>query len=430
MSLSAPLLQTEQQVSVIPNKVDSEGHHYLKVLLLSNKKTKNNWIAPYKRIGDLPKEVKESFLEVPGIPRHDHEYFDKLDSIYKNQGLSREERHKLLRKESQEIQGGYTDYLFDDDPNSPKLYGQYKVMDEAENAYIAKHKRPSTNVFTSPGLSGVYTEDENGTKVYDVNTIRAFHLAFVPVPAFDEEDAMIKGICMNGDSESCREALAYAGTDSPLENVNNTCGCNKSIMSANTPKVEKIADIPSDQGNIPTGDANTATVFKTQPKVEYKIETPVSDAPESEKKKAETPDIMRSQKEIDAENREKELQATIKVLQKKAEEQNNFYLEELLTTHIPRENFKKDEEYDGEKTNLKNFILKYNVSLEDAKWFIRKSVPKTVEVEKKKGDANQYAGYERRNTYNSDEVIKPASSAPTVSGSETGSASKETPILF
>jgi hypothetical protein len=425
MSLSAPL----QQVSVIPNKVDNDGHHYLKVLLLSNKPTKNNWIAPFKRIGDLPKSLLDSYMKVPFINKHDHELYDRLDSILKNSGLDREQRYQKLLQECDLLKSGYIDHIFLDNPDSTTLYGQLKVTDPEENKYIREHGGKETRIkFTSPAISGVYTEDESGLKTYDINTMKAFHLARVPIPAFDEDEAEVKGICFNGNSESCREALAYAGTE-PSENVNNTCGCNKNIMSdITTSKVEKIADIPSNQGPIPTGEANTTTVFKEQPKVNYKIEEPVSDAPKAEiNKQKDSGEIFKSQKEIDAEKREAELQDTIKKLKKQSEEQNNFYLEELLSTHIPRDNFKKDEEYDSEKTNLKNFILKYNVSLEDAKWFIKKSVPKVVEVEKKKGEQNQYAGFERRNTYNSDQVIKPVS-APKESGND--SVQKDVPILF
>lgn len=414
----------QQEVSLIPNKVDKDGHHYLKVLLLSNKVTKNNWIAPFKKIGDLPAALKESFLEVPGVYQHNHELFDKIDEILKKEGKSRDERYQLLRQESSNKKGGYIDFIFDQDPNADVLYGQFKVTDPAENKYIEEHGEPSLR-FTSPAVSGTYVEDDNGVKIYDLDTMKAFHLAFVPIPAFDEQDAMVKGVCKNGNSESCREALAYAGIDqAPSENVNNTCGCNKGIMSANNAQVEKTEVTKTIEEKFPSG--NNIKYAENQPKVEYKIESPVTDAPKGEKPKVqESGEIFKSQKEIDAENREKELQATIKALQKRDEERNNFFLEELLTTHIPRENFQKDEEYDGEKTNLKNFILKYNVSLEDAKWFIKKSVPKTVEVEKKTKDKPQYAGY--NNTYNSDYVVKPASvSAPRTSGV----VDKETPILF
>jgi len=425
-----------QQVSVIPNKVDNEGHHYLKVLLLSNKPTKNKWVAPYKRIGDLPKSLIDSYLNLPFVHKHDHDLYDRLDNILKSSGMDREQRYQKLLHECDQIKGGYIDHVFMNNPNDTALYGQLKVTDPEENKFIREHGGKETRIkFTSPAISGVYNEDENGLKTYDVNTIKAFHLARVPIPAFDEDEAMVKGICFNGSSEACREHLAYAGIDNPSENVNNSCGCSKGIMSDNTTKVEKIADIPSNQGPIPTGEANTTTVFKDQPKVEYKIENPVSDAPLAEieknniKKSTETGEIFKSQKEIDAEREKEELQNTIKKLQKRAEEQNNFYLEELLTTHIPREHFKKDEEYDSEKTNLKNFILKYNVSLEDAKWFIKKSVPKVVEVEgngKKKGEQNQYAGF--NNTYNPDYVVKPTVSSPKSSGND--STGKDVPILF
>lgn len=402
----------QQQVSVIPNKKDEDGNNYLKVLLLSNKLTKNKWIAPYKRIGDLPKELLDSYKEIPGIQGHNHELFDKLDDIFKSEGLTREQRYEKLRQESIKANGGYVDHIFLDNPDATALYGQFKVTSKEENEYINTNKEPS-NHFTSPAISGVYEEDENGIKTYDVNTMRAFHLGFLDKPAFDEEEAQIQGVCINGNSETCREALAYAGDDSstvtPIENVNKTCGCNNNISMTDS-KIETQPSIPSSEGPIPQGE-NTTTVFKNQPEVKYTIEDKVTDSPKGSKSNVteDKGEVFKSQREIDAENREKELQATIQKLQKQSEQQQNFYLDELLVTHIPKEIFKKEEEYEGEKTNIKNFILKYNVSLEDAKWFIKKSVPKTIEVEKKnQKDSNQYAG----TMFNSSAVTKPAFTAP------------------
>src|SRR5688500_5197128 len=219
-TVSSP--QSFQKAEVIPNKVDKDGHHYLKVLLLSNKKTKNNWIAPYKNIGELPKKVLDSFLNVPTISKHDHEFYDQLDETMKKDGLGTEERYQELLKQCNEIKDGYVDFLFLDNPNATALYGQKKVTDPEENKYIEEHGVPS-KIFTSPALSGTYDILEDGTKVYRVDTIRAFHLAGVPIPAFDEDEAMVKGVCKNGNSESCRDYLQYAGVDqvqAPTENVN------------------------------------------------------------------------------------------------------------------------------------------------------------------------------------------------------------------
>jgi hypothetical protein len=207
-------------------------------------------------------------------------------------------------------------------------------------------------------------------------------------------------------------------------------------MSTNqNSKTETVSDIPSNQGPIPTGDQNTTTVFKSQPEVKYTIDKPVSDAPESEQQQnkksnsVSSTEVYKTQKQIDEENEQIRIKEENKKLTKQVQDQFNFFLEELLTTHVPRENFKKDEDYDGEKNNLKAFVLKYNVSLEDAKWFIKKSVPKVVEVEKKKGDQNQYAGF--NNTYNAATVIKPTSSPPKQSGSEESTNNKnDYPIRF
>jgi hypothetical protein len=97
--LSAPFQESE----VISNKVDKDGHHYLKVLLLSNKKTRNNWITPYKRIGDLPKEVIDSFMDLPHIDEHSYPYFIELKKKLEQEGKSSDEVLKTLKEESKNL---------------------------------------------------------------------------------------------------------------------------------------------------------------------------------------------------------------------------------------------------------------------------------------------------------------------------------------
>lgn len=424
-----------QPVSVIPNKVDKDGNHYLKVLLLSNKKTKNNWIAPYKNIGELPQSLIDSYKNLPFIYKHDHELYDKLDNILKSSGLNRDERHNKLLAECSKIKGGYIDHVFNENPKDTALYGQLKIIDKEENDYIKAHGGKETRIkFTSPAMSGTYEEDDTGLKTYILDTMKAFHLARVPVPAFDEDEAMVKGICANGNSESCREALAYAGIDSPTENVNNSCGCNKNIqeMTNQDNSIPTVGD-----KDIPLGNANEgAQKFDNQPKVKYTIEPKVTDEPEKivEKTLSRTdkPEVLKSQAEIDAENERKNDKDTIKKLEKQNREQYEYYLEEILENNIPQDNFSDEKEYAGEKDNLKAFIIKYGVSLQDAKWFIKKSVPKVVEKEVepqkgKKGEQKQYAGY-FNNTYNADLVVKP----PTKSGSEESNKKndKDYPVRF
>lgn len=449
-SLSAPSFQ---KVEVIPNKVDEDGNHYLKVLLLSNKKTKNNWIAPYKNIGKLPKEVLDSFRNIPHISKHNHQYFDKRDEELKKQGLDREQRRLELLKEANELKDGYIDWLFLENPNATALYGQLKVTSPEENKYIEEHGIPS-HVFTSPALSGVWEEDENGTKVYKLDTMRAWHLAGVPIPAFDEDEAMVKGICKNGNSESCRDYLMYAGVDSvvqapfqPSENVNNTCSCNSNIDSKMS---ENLQNTPTPQQPVNSG----GELLKPN-EVKYTIEAPVSDKPTDKPvekiiERNSAQEVLKSEKQI-KEDREKELMIQEnEALKKQVLEQKNFFLDEMLSVHIPKSNFEKEEDYNAEKNIFKTFINKYEVSLEDAKWLITKAVNKPAPVQapvpeettkgKKTGKENQqYAGFEGPGTawgshYQPDFLTKP----PTKSGSflenkdqqSTVKKNKEYPIIF
>lgn len=424
-----------QKAEVIPNKVDNDGHHYLKVLLLSNKKTKNNWIAPYKNIGELPKQVLDSFLNVPTVSKHDHTFFNKYDEELKEQGLNAEQRHQKLVEKCNEIKDGYVDFLFLDNPNATALYGQKKVTDPEENKYIEQYGKPS-KIFTSPALSGTYNIMEDGTMIYDVETIRAFHVAGVPVPAFDEDEAMVKGVCKNGNSESCRDYLMYAGTDlapNPMENVNNKCSCSNNIdMSSNTKEVP--ADTPSSgpllKETFPSGAEIQYKNSTETGKSNYTIEQPVSDRPNEKPQEKviernSAQEVLKSQKQIDEEAEKVRLREDNEALKLKVMEQKNFFLDEMLSAYIPKANFSNDEEYNNEKGIFKTFINKYEVSLEDSKWLITKSVkpvqapqPEVEEEEvkkSKKGEQKHYAGYEPPVTsmYQSDFITKP----PTRSGS-------------
>jgi hypothetical protein len=443
-TLSAPeLSKSFQKAEVIPNKVDKDGHHYLKVLLLSNKKTKNNWIAPYKNIGELPKAVLDSFLNVPTVSKHDHEFYDSLDETMKNSGLDTEERYQELLKKCNEIKDGYVDWLFLDNPNSTTLYGQKKVTDPQENKYIEEHGVPS-KVYTSPALSGTYDIMEDGTKVYHLDTIRAFHVAGVPVPAFDESEAMVKGVCKNGNSESCRDYLMYAGIDTvqdqapnPMENVNNKCSCNSNIdMSSNTKEVpnEAPSSGPLLKETFPSGAQVQYQNSTDTGKSTYTIEQSVSDKPSNKPQETvvernSAQEVLKSQKQIDEDREKEKLIADNNLLKQKVMEQKNFFLDEMLTAYIPKQNYANDEEYATEKGTFKTFINKYEVSLEDAKWLITKSVkpvqtapqPEPEETEgkksKKSGELKQYAGWEppvSSNMYQSDFITKP----PTRSGTE------------
>lgn len=429
--LSAPQeLKSFQKAEVIPNKVDKDGHHYLKVLLLSNKKTRNNWVAPYKNIGELPKSVLDSFLNLPYISKHDYTFFDELDETMKQQGLSTEERYQKLLEKCNERKGGYIDHLFLDNPNATALYGQWKVTDPEENRYIEEHGMPS-KIFTSPALAGTYDELEDGTKVYHLDTIRAFHVAGVPVPAFEESEAMVKGICKNGNSESCRDYLQYAGVDTvqvqapPSENVNNTCSCNSNIDNKMS---EQLTNTPPQTGT--TTNSNSPELLKpSTTDVKYTIEQPVTDKPTSKPvekviERNSASEVLKSEKQI-AEERERErILEENNLLKKQVLEQKNFFLDEMLSVHIPRTNFEKEEDYVAEKNVFKTFINKYEVNLEDAKWLITKAIKPVVqaptptaspeEEKKKTGDKRQYAGWEGPSMFQTSFLTKP----PTKSGSE------------
>ena len=432
LNVSSPLSQSAE---VIPNKVDRDGHHYLKVLLLSNKKTRNNWIAPFKNIGELSKPVLDSFLNLPHISKHDMQLYDELDETMKQSGLGDDERYKKLLEKCNEVKDGYIDWLFLDNPNSTTLYGQWKVTDPEENKYIEEHGKPS-KIFTSPALAGTYDIMEDGTKVYQLDTIRAFHLAGVPVPAFEESEAIVKGICKNGNSESCRNYLQYAGIDqAPMENVNNKCSCSNNIdMSSNTKEVS--TDVQSTSGPLlkETFPSGAEIQYKNNTdtgKSNYTIEQPVSDKPNNNNsqekiiERSSAQEVLKSQKQIDEEAEKVRLREDNEALKLKVMEQKNFFLDEMLSAYIPKANYANDDEYNQEKGTFKTFINKYEVSLEDSKWLITKSVkpvqapvPEESEPESKKktGDKRQYAGWEEpvsANMYQPDFITKP----PVPSGS-------------
>jgi hypothetical protein len=434
--LSAPFQESE----VISNKTDKDGHHYLKVLLLSNKKTRNNWIAPYQKIGDLPKEVIDSFMELPHIDEHSYPYFLQLKDKLERQGKSSDEMVKILKEESKNLGTiNYIDHIFLDDPNSSLLYGQLKVMNPKDNEYISKNGRLPKN-FTSPGVIGDATVSDDGTEVYDMNTLRAFHLASVDIPAFPEQEAVVKGVCGNGNSESCRKVLAVAGfdstqypavplgTDEPSENLNNPCSCNKNIeMSNNQPQVTVGIDAQVPPAATITTDNTTKLLEGAKNTTAEAIQAAREEAQkvfkENENKKAE------AQKEKDEENNkpqlteaERELKETKKVLDQERNEKlemKNFFLDKMISAAIPKENFQNEKEFSELTGSTKDLINKYGMTLVDADWLITKiskSVPAApaseaavVSTETKKSKSVGVAGWTGMgNTmYNSDFITRP-----------------------
>ncbi|HTH20857.1 MAG TPA: hypothetical protein VL854_01450, partial [Nitrososphaeraceae archaeon] len=348
-----------------------------------------------------------------------------------------------LKEESKKLGTvDYIDHIFMDDPNSSLLYGQLKVMDPKENQYIEEHGHPSKN-FTSPGVFGDAAELEDGTNVYDLKTLRAFHLASVDIPAFPEQEAQIKGVCKNGNSESCRKVLAVAGFNStdypatssvPTENVNNTCGCNKNIeMSTNNPQVT---------ANIDTANISAQPVIESAKLIEG-AKNSTQEAIEAAR--AEANKVIQENKKAE-EEKKTEPQATeaeiqLKKVNKELEEERNqklemknFFLEKMLISAIPKENFKKEDEFIQLKESTKGIINKYSMSLEDADWLIAKvskSVPalESTEPENKKQKSVGVASWNFGTTYNSDNITKPTQSVPKpASGSSSSIDEDDYPI--
>lgn len=449
-TVSAPFQESE----VISNKTDKDGHHYLKVLLLSNKKTRNNWIAPYKRIGDLSKEVLDSFIGLPHINEHSYPYFIQLKDKLERQGKSDDEIVRKLKEESQKMGLDYIDHVFMDDPNSSLLYGQLKVMDKKENEFIEKNGRPSKN-FTSPGVFGTAKILQDGTEEYDMNTLRAFHLASVDIPAFPEQEAKVKAVCSNGNSESCKKVLAVASFYSneyptipsstvqqqePTENVNNTCGCNKNIeMSTNNPQVTVGIDTqvpnnntPSPNVNIETGKLLEGAKNTTEEAIKAAREEAQKVISEKEKQKEEEEEEQNNKDKPQPTEAELKLKETNKLLQEERNEKlemKNFFLEKMLVAALPEENFKEKKDFIELKDSTKGLINKYGMSLEDADWLISKvskSIPviETVSTETKTKEKKSVgvAGWVGMgNTmYNSDFITRPE--RKTVPKSQTGSS--------
>ena len=413
MSLEAPpTLSTaeQQEIQVLPNK-DADGNNYLKVLLLSNKMTRNKWIAPFKNIGELPKEVKESFLNIPWVQKHDYEFYKRMKNIMEASGKSDDEILKELIKESQNSSSGYVDHIFDGNPNDTALYGMVKITDPVENEFINTHERPSQG-FSSPGIYGSYQLDDNGNMVYNVETIRAFHQSGVLDPAFPPNEAAVKGVCKNGNSNTCKKALAFASYEpQPLENVNNSCGCNKDItMSTQQPEVKTdttTVTVPASQPSVTvTSGTETQPLLQgasnsTQEAIEA-AKKEVTRILEEDKKKQATEEQENKPQKTEAELELKRANDELKKANEEKQEMRNFFLEKMLVSTISRDLFKKDEEFNEVKEKTKGFINKYNMGLVDAEWIINtvaKGIPRE-ETSKPKKDVG-VAGF-----YNPDNFLK------------------------
>ncbi|MFI5405869.1 MAG: hypothetical protein ACHQ1D_05070 [Nitrososphaerales archaeon] len=448
--LSAPFQESE----LITNKTDKDGHHYLKVLLLSNKKTRNNWIVPYQKIGDLSQKVIDSFMDLPHIDEHSHPYFIELKEKLQKEGKSDDEIVKTLKEESKKLGTiNYIDHIFMDDPNSSLLYGQLKIMNPSDNEYIKTYKKLPKN-FTSPGIFGDAAELEDGTNVYVPDTVRAFHLASVDIPAFPEQEAVVKGVCANGNSQSCRKVLAVAGFNStdpmstvPSENVNNTCSCNKNIeMSTNNPQI--TASTPTTDatqppqvnvnptGNLTPGAQNTTAEAIEAARAEANKVIQENNKKVEEEKKA----VEEEQNKPQLTEAEIELKKTNKLLEQERNEKlemKNFFLEKMLISAIPKENFVKEDEFIQLKESTKGLIVKYGMSLEDAEWVINKvskSVPSstaTTETDDKKSKKSVGVAGFLGSTYNSDSLTK-SQSVPVSQSKDNGGANlddEEYPIF-
>lgn len=411
----------QQQEPILLNK-DSDGHNYLKVLLLSNKWTKNKWRAPYKNIGEIPKSVLDSYINLPFITKHDNEFFTKLHNTLEQDGLDDDNRYRTLLNICKDNQSGIIDHVFMDDPSSTELYGQLKILDKEENEYINQNRKPRFK-FTSPGLMGTFNVDERGHKEYLIDTMRAFHLARVPIPAFDEEDAEVKAVCMNGNSESCRQGLAFAGLDEvpPTENVNNSCACKNSI-DMSSPKTEVDVSIkPANTGNnneevktMPGSQLSTADAIAAAREEANKI---INENNKNKDGSEKTEQQKISEKEIQLNNEKKKLQQDLETERDKNLGMYNYFIDKMIVGSIPKESFKKEEEYNQLKDTTKGFVSKYNMSLEDADWFISKVaqsviVPSsTAETKEDKKKTPQYAGY-NNTTYSPDLITRGRTPTP------------------
>ena len=110
---------------------------------------------------------------------------------------------------------------------------------------------------------------------------------------------------------------------------------------------------------------------------------------------------------------ELELKKASKELEKERGEKlemKNFFLEKMLISAIPRENFAKEDEFLLLKESTKGLINKYGMSLEDADWLISKvskSVPPlSTESEKEPKKKSVGVGGWYGSTYNSDIITK------------------------
>jgi hypothetical protein len=329
-------------------------------------------------------------------------------------------------------------------------------MNPKDNQYLETHERLPKN-FTSPGILGDAIESEDGTNVYDVNTVRAFHIASVDIPAFPEQEAAVKGVCKNGNSESCRNVLAVAGFDSsqyntpvstdttpstPSENVNNTCSCNKNIeMSNNQPQVTANIDTANISAAAPA--VETAKLLEgskntTQEAIDAARAEAQKVVNENNNKKAEENKKEAEEAKPQLTEAELELKKTNKLLQEEREqklEMKNFFLEKMLISAIPKENFQKEDEYIQLKESTKGLINKYGMSLEDADWLINK-VSKSVPVleqqptekktKKEIGIASWYGG----STYNSDSLTRSQTVPQPASKSNGGNLDDEDYPIF
>lgn len=411
MSLEAPpTLSTaeQQEIQVLPNK-DADGNNYLKVLLLSNKMTRNKWIAPFKNIGELPKEVKESFLNVPWVQKHDYEFYKRMKNIMEASGKSDDEIVRELIKESKNSGSGDVTHVFDGNPNDTALYGMVKITDPVENEYINTHNRPSQG-FSSPGIYGAYQLDDNGNMVYNVETIRAFHQSGVLDPAFPPNEAAVKGVCKNGNSDTCKKALAFASYEpQPLENVNNTCGCNKDITMStqqqnNTPQEVTVTSTTSstEQQTQPLLQGLSNSTQEAMDKAKQEIQSIQKTEEVTKKVEPVEEKPQKSEAQIEAELTLKKLNKDLEVEREQKQEMRNFFLEKMLVSTIQRDLFNKDAEYNEVKEKTKGFINKYNMGLEDADWLINtvaKGIPREEQPKQKKDVG--VAGF-----YNPDNFLK------------------------
>lgn len=385
------------------NKED-EGCHYLKVLLLSNKLNGNRWQAPYNDIKELPKQLLDSFIDLPFTVDHDYNEFLNLYNKLEREGKQYDDIRQEFRKVSEQRSVGKVTRIFTDySPSKELLYGEVKITDKEWNKFIEENGRPPYE-YTSPGMLGIYDITEDGSKIYHIDTTTAYQISAVAKPAFPPHEAKLRAICSHKDS-ACRMGIAIAGmydddvvpaAQTKDKNLNTDTNNNTNIHMSNqenTPNAQVTTTSTTTGDLVTTATTNpNSYTFVTNPTPEVKMNekgydknSDITAKLHTELRQSGEPEPVKKasnetkEKDTAAEERLKKLEAELELARKEKAEQRNFILDKILLANIPRENFKKDEEFEAERTAVKGMINKYNMSYDDSEWFVKKAYPRIQE---------------------------------------------------